>query len=174
MRFLRMTSELKQGGMAILVTLGMALVWGCHTPPKGSKFNVELTPGNDVKTASVEVDLIGANAREKENWGTYPIDKYWEPGDAGRRDADKYTIRLDDGKPKILVLPDPIWDKWLSHGAIYLVVIAHLPGDFKGLARDPRREILSLEASRWKTSKSLLQIEIQERFIKILTVEKTR
>lgn len=150
------------------------LVWGCHTPAKGSKFNVELTPGNDIKTASVEVDLIGANEREKAYWESYPIDKYWEPGDPGRRDADKFTIRLDDGKPKTLEMPDPIWDKWLSHGAIYLVVIAQLPGDFKGMARDPRREIISLDAGHWKGAKSQLQIEIQERLIKIMTLEKTR
>jgi hypothetical protein len=150
------------------------LILGCHTAPKGGKFNIEMAPGGDIKTASVEVDLIGATEREKSYWETYPIDKYWEPEDPGRRAAEKFTVRLDDGKVKNLPPLDPIWDKWLGRGDIYLVVIAHLPGDFKSLARDPRREILSLEAKNWKTSKSLLQIEIQERLIKILTLEKAR
>lgn len=124
--------------------------------------------------ASVEVDLIGVTEREKSYWENYSIDKYWQPGDPGRRDAEKFTIRLDDGQSRILPLPDPIWDKWLSRGAIYLVVIAHLPGDFQGMARDPRREILSLDRKNWKVSKPLIQIEIQERQIKVLTLEKVR
>jgi hypothetical protein len=161
------------GGIRLfLLTASLMAWWGCHTPPTGSKFNIQVSPGNDIKLASVEVDLIGATEREKSYYETYPIDKYWEPGDPGRRDAEKYTIRLDDGKPKTLPLPDPIWDRWLSHGDLYLVVIAHLPGDFKGMARDPRREILSLQAKKWKTTQSQLQIEIQERLIKVLTLEK--
>jgi hypothetical protein len=165
-------SVLAGGIRWLLLTLSLVVLWGCHTPPKGSKFNIEVSPGQDIKLASVEVDLIGATEREKSYFETYPIDKYWEPGDPGRRDAEKYTIRLDDGKSKTLAVPDPIWDRWLSHGDIYLVVIAHLPGDFKGMARDPRREILSLQAKKWKTTQSQLHIEIQERFIKVLTLEK--
>ncbi len=167
-------SKLARGVLCLAVVVMLAATGGCRTVPKGSKFNVELAPGNDIKTASVEVDLIGANERIKNYLESYPIDKYWEPGDPGRRDADKYTIRLDDGNPKTLAIKDEIWDKWLSQGAVYLVVIAHLPGDFKGLARDPRREILSLDAGHWKGNKGQLQIEIQERLIKILTLEKTR
>jgi hypothetical protein len=159
-------------GLAITI-LSVSLA-ACHAPPKGSKFNVEVIPGSEIKLASVEVDLIGATEREKANWETYSIDKYWEPGDAGRREADKVTLRLDNGETKTLAVPDPIWNKWLARGDIYLVVIAHLPGDFKGVARDPRREILSLQKKAWKTSKALLQIEIQERLIKVLTMEKPR
>ena len=157
-------------GLAIAL-LGISMS-ACHTPPKGSKFNVEVIPGSEIKLASVDVDLIGATEREKANWETYSIDKYWEPGDAGRREADKVTLRLDNGETKTLAVPDPIWNRWLGRGDIYLVVIAHLPGDFKGVARDPRREILSLQKKAWKTSKALLQIEIQERLIKVLTLEK--
>jgi hypothetical protein len=171
---IRTTSRSTSTALYAALFMALAMVLGCHTTPKGSKYKVELTPGNDLKTASVEVDLIGAIEREKAYWEAYPIDKYWEPGDPGRRAAEKITIRLDDGQAKALPLPDPIWDQWLSRGAVYLVVIAHLPGDFKGMARDPRREVLSLEAKHWKGSKAQLQIEIQERLIKILTVEQAR
>jgi hypothetical protein len=158
----------------LLLTVLCIALSGCKAPPKGTKFNVEVIPGNDIKLASIEVDLIGATEREKSYWETYSIDKYWEPGDAGRREADKVTLRLDNGETKTLAIPDPIWNKWLARGDVYLVVIAHLPGDFKGVARDPRREILSLQKKAWKTSKGLLQIEIQERLIKVLTLERPR
>ncbi len=165
-------SSISCAGLALL--LSTLVFTACHSAPKGSKFNVEVIPGADIKMASVEVDLIGATEREKSFWETYPLDKYWEPGDAGRRDADKYSIRLDNGQSKTLAVPDPIWNQWLARGDIYLVVMAHLPGDFKGVSRDPRREILSLQKNAWKTEKSLLQIEIDERQIKVLTLERPR
>lgn len=174
MNDIKMTSVCSGFLAGLLLNVLGLLLEGCHSPPTGSRFNVQVIPGNEIKQASVEVDLIGATEREKAFWETYSIDKYWEPGDPVRRDAEKYTLRLDSGQPKTLSIPDPIWNKWLKRGALYLVVIAQLPGDFKGLARDPRREILSLDKRNWKTKDSLLEIEIQERQIKVLTLERPR
>jgi hypothetical protein len=107
------------------------LILGCHTAPKGGKFNIEMAPGGDIKTASVEVDLIGATEREKSYWETYPIDKYWEPEDPGRRAAEKFTVRLDDGKVKNLPPLDPIWDKWLGRGGYLSCCDRALAGGFQ-------------------------------------------
>ncbi len=174
MNYISMTmARFGRGTGLLLFSFGL-LFAGCHPAPTGSRFNVEVIPGNDVKQASVEVDLIGATEREKAFWESYSIDKYWEPGDPVRRDAEKYSLRLDNGRARALAVPDPIWNKWLNRGALYLVVIAQLPGDFKGLARDPRREVLSLDKRNWKTSNARLEIEIQERQIRVLTVERPR
>jgi hypothetical protein len=171
MKYIKLIAAGVDRSILLLLFVSALLISGCGHTPKGSPFNVQVIPGNDIKLASVEVDLIGATEREKASWETCSIDKYWEPGDPVRRDAEKYTLRLDDGKAKALLIPDPIWNKWLNRGALYLVVIAQLPGDFKGVARDPRREILPLDKAHWKTSKALLEIEIQERQIKVLTQE---
>ncbi len=160
------------GRILVVLLVAALLTSGCPHTPTGSPFSVQVIPGSDIKQASVEVDLIGATEREKAFWETCSIDKYWEPGDALRRDAEKYTLRLNNGKAKALLVPDPVWKKWLNRGALYSVVIAQLPGDFKGMARDPRREILPLDKSHWKTTKALLEIEIQERQIKVLTQER--
>ena len=148
-------------------TLGCALVIaaflvGCGTPP-ATKHAVELVPRTD---ASVEVDLVGATASDLPDWKAYSMNKYWQPGDPMRRDAEKVTLRIDGKETKQFAPNDPIWDKWFARQATYLVVLAHLPGDFQDGPTDPRRKIVPLAAIE---KNDPLQIEIQERRIMVVT-----
>jgi len=128
-----------------------------------TKHVVEMIPRTE---ASVEVDLIGATKSDLADWKAYSMNKYWQPGDPTRRDADKVTLRVDSKEPKKFDSKDPIWDKWFARRATHLVILAHLPGDVQDGPDDPRRKFVPLAAME---KDSPLQIEIQERRIFIVT-----
>jgi hypothetical protein len=64
---------------------------------------------------------------------------------------------------------DPHWQKWLSHGATELLVLANLPGHFAPGPTDPRRIILPLDKNQWKTKGGRLEIEVQDTIVRPLT-----
>jgi hypothetical protein len=161
--FMKRFSLLWGMSCSLIITAFLA---GCGTPP-ATKHAVELVPRTD---ASVEVDFVGATGSDLMDWKAYSMNKYWQPGDPMRRDAEKVTLRIDGKETKQFAPNDPIWDKWFARQATYLVVLAHLPGDFPDGPTDPRRKIVPLAAIE---KNQPLQIEIQERRIMVVTPLKT-
>jgi hypothetical protein len=158
----------------LLLTLVFGVA-GCHTTPKlkPRAWNLSI---NKTTPASIEVDLIGVNEFEKPAWEGYDIDKYWQPGDSRRANADKLTATLVQGHPWTIDRDNPKWRAWLDHGATDLLLMAHLPGvpgrDFPAGASDPRRKFISLDKHAWEGN--TLQIEVQDTIVRMLTPERPR
>ena len=152
--------------MPVLLT---GCLFGGGSPRAWNVSLVKKTP------ATITVDLIGVSKSDKSDWAGYDLNKYWSPGDFRRKEADKVTFEnLEEGVPVTLSIKDPQWDKWFSHGATELLVIAYLPGNWPGGADDPRRKFLPLSRKDWDAKKNTLEIEIQNTRIHVLTPQINR
>jgi hypothetical protein len=148
---------------ALLVSLLIFLA-GCGTP-KARQYSVNIIPNTQV---SMEVDLVGATKLEISDWRSYPLNKYWQPGDKMRAGADKFTAVLVGGKatPNVLNITDETWARWKAKKAQYLVVVANLPGQETG-----RMGYKEIDLST-KFSTETLEIEIQDARIVVKTPQK--
>lgn len=164
------------GGLLALLLLG--IIAGCTSTPVARNFNVRIEVDAALAASSVQLDLVGANAiSDLPKWQTYSVSDYWQPGDPLRRDSDKAVLRFGPGKPTIQSFSgsDPIWNRWLRTGALYLVVLVDLPGiaaDREGNA-DPRRLILPLDKAEWARGTETIELRVQESGIRLLTPKKT-
>lgn len=157
----------------------LAFLGGCASAPKARIFNLRIELGPALAGSSIQLDLVGANSvSDLPKWQTYSVSDYWQPGDPMRRDADKAVLRFGQGKETVQVFPDtdPIWNRWLRTGALYLVVLVDLPGlaaDREGNA-DPRRLILPLDAHEWNRDVTTIELRVQESGIRLLTPKRIR
>jgi hypothetical protein len=106
---------------------------------------------------SVEVNIVGINDVEYQEWVRKPMTQYWEPDDSLRTTTVRkgYTgvMTFGEEKPGRLVLfrRDPIWNDWEAKGARNLFILTNFPRvtqDQLGDA-DARRRILPLQKDRW-------------------------
>lgn len=161
----------------LFLAFAALLVGGCATVPKPQAFSVSLTLDPALVGTSVQVDLVGANElTDLPKWQNYSVTEYWQPGNAFRRDARKYTAQFSRDQPntQMLLVGDSIWREWLNTGALHLVIIADLPGantDLPGNA-DPRRLILPLDKAIWPKGTTTLQVLVQESGLRLLTPRK--
>jgi hypothetical protein len=149
---------------ALLVGLALGVVGCGTTKPKPVAWTIKIT-----KPAAIEVDLVAVTAREKPRVETYPMDKYWSPGDLERKNASKLTSPPQTGTWEI-DLKNPIWKQWLDRSVTGCFVVANLPGSFEGAA-DARREFLTLDKNHWDAKRHTLEIEVQENRIRVITPE---
>jgi len=167
--------------LPFVAALGL-LAAGCASQPKARSYGlrIELDPDDpDFASTSIQVDIIGANeVADLPKWQNYSVTSYWIPGDLMRRGAVKATLEFGLGKSPVLTFDssDPLWNRWISTGALHLVILADLPGitgDQPGNA-DPRRLILPLDRRKWPRGVSTIDIRIQASGIKLLTPIKQR
>lgn len=162
----------------LAVGLVCAFLACCATTPTPSPYTLNFTLDKALEGASLQVDVIGANAvADLPKWDAYSITEYWQPGNVTRRDADKISLVFGRGKPNAQSVSstDPKWNAWIKRGALYVVVIVDLPGisgDKQGNA-DPRRLILPLDKAQWASGTKAIDVLIQESGIRLLTPKKT-
>ena len=114
-------------------------------------------------TPTVKVDIVGISETEKEQWASKNISDYWRAGDGLRKDAvARKEMIFAAGKtaPQTLKGTDPEWNDWAGRKAMYLAIIADLPGASRDGA-DGRRIILPLDASRWDPEDKPIKIVVQ-------------
>lgn len=166
-------SIVKVIGILFTVAVVGVLGSGCGstpTTPKGKPYNISITK---TTPASIEVDLIGVSPLEKPMFQGKSIDEYWLPGDPLRKGLvegrDRLTVQLKMGEPWVLDRKNKIWKTWIKgRGVNELLLIANLPGTFKGGPADPRRLFIPLGGWKGKT----IQIEVREAQIVPLTPRK--
>jgi len=157
-----------------LLVMGLA---GCASGPQPKAYSIHVTLDDALVGTSVQVDLVGVNTlADLPKWQGYSVTEYWQPQNAFRRDAHKYSMQFGRETPKsqTLASTDPIWTDWLKTGAMNVVLIADLPGaaaDQTGNA-DPRRLILPLDAAAWGSDVKQIEILVQESGFKLLTARK--
>lgn len=143
---------------------------------KPRAFDISITLDKALVGMSLQVDLIGANkTSDLPKWESMSITEYWQPGNSQRRDANKISFEFAREKPTTVTISkdDPHWKQWFNSGAIYLVVLADLPGitaDQAGNA-DTRRLILPLDKKLWKSNQKL-ELLIQESGIRLLSKQR--
>ncbi len=151
-----------------------SLLPGCASAPKAGAYSLKFELAPALVGSSIQIDLIGANpVSDLPKWQTTSVTEYWQPDNAQRRDADKGVLQFGPGKPNVQTFAstDPVWNRWLSTGATYLVVLVDLPGisaDREGNA-DPRRLILPLDVKKWPSDVKALELRVQESGIRLLT-----
>lgn len=157
----------------------LGLFAACASTPTPSRYTVNFTLDKTLEGTSLQIDIIGANAvADLPKWEAYSITEYWQPGNTTRRDADKATLEFGRGKPIVQTFAstDPKWNEWLRTGALYMVVIADLPGiaaDKQGNA-DPRRLILPLDKAEWaRGNKGAIDVLVQESGLRLLSPKKS-
>ena len=150
----------------LMAGLSQLLVSCQSTHPQPAAWDLVITK---TVPASIEVDLIGISDIERPAWEGYDLDQYWTAGDSRRAKADKLSKNLETGQPWVVSRTDHQWQKWLSHGASQLLIMANLPGHFAPGPTDPRRTFLPLAPDRWKTKNGRLDIEVQDTIVRPLT-----
>ena len=162
--------------VASLALLALVL-GGCTSAPQPKAYSIHVTLDDALVGTSVQVDVVGVNTlADLPKWQSYSVTEYWQPQNAFRRDAHKYSMQFGRETPKSLTLAstDPIWADWLRTGSMNVVLIADLPGaaaDQAGNA-DPRRLILPLDAAAWGSDVKQIEILVQESGFKLLTARK--
>ena len=158
----------------------LAFLGGCSSSvPTARNFNLKIEIDPALAGSSIQLDIVGANAvSDLPKWQTYSVSDYWQPGDAMRRDSDKAVIHFGHGKETVQVFSgtNPIWDRWVRTGALYIVVLVDLPGlaaDRDGNA-DPRRLILPLDTHEWPSDVTTIELRVQESGIRLLTPKSIR
>ena len=146
-----------------VIIFGFAAPIGC-TNRKMKQMNVTVAVDPSVGGAYgmlpvMDVDLIGVPPEKLEEYRTMSASQYWQANSQKRQGAKEYTKTLsfsqDNKDPKTITKKDPMWKTWKNQGARWLVVMSNLPGrhaDAPG-DQDDRREIIPLEAYRWKGNK---------------------
>lgn len=127
----------------------------------------------------MRVDLIGVTESDWESLAQYPVSQYWTPGDPVRNSLNKQTYVFGEGQKKTQLMKrdDPLWNAWMGRGALYLLLIADLPGIFKDQpgTKDMRRILIPLDSHRWPSgwfsSTNTIQLEIRSSLIQIETPE---
>ena len=136
-----------------VVVLAAAAACGCAAP-RVERLTVTLDKGWSYKSGflpSIEVHLVGVDARELGTWETYSMSSYWSPGDRLRESAEKYVMKFGEGLPSSYCLADSDreWKKWNRHRATHFVILADLPGAYPDQpgSDDPRRNIVPLQGA---------------------------
>ncbi len=163
----------------LLLILGLALLGGlfasgCATAPRSTSYNLTFELAPSLASTAVQVDLIGANTlSDLPKWQTISVTSYWQPDNVQRRDADKASLNFGPGEKAVQTFSstDKVWSRWLSTGAMYLVVLVDLPGiatDRDGNA-DSRRLIIPLDVKKWPSGVTELKLQIQQSGVRLLT-----
>ncbi len=163
----------------LLWLAALALVGGCNNVPTPRSYDLRIELDPALAASSIQLDIIGANAlSDLPKLQTYSVTDYWQPGDPLRRDSEKAVLHFGQNKPTVQVFSgsDPLWNRWLNTGALYLVVMVDLPGiatDREGNA-DPRRLILPLDQREWPRDTTTIELRVQESGIRLLTPKKAK
>lgn len=160
--------------LGLVFSGALLLVSGCASAPQASRYSLKFELAPSLVGSSIQIDLIGANAvSDLPKWQTASVTEYWQPDNPQRRDADKAVLQFGPGKDNVQIFSgnDAIWNRWITTGAMHLVVLVDLPGiakDREGNA-DPRRLILPLDGKKWPSDIKTLDLRVQESGIRLLT-----
>lgn len=155
-------------GVMLVVTMLVAGV-GCGGPkqPVPRAFDVQVNMGETLRGSTAGVHLVGVNSAEKAQWESQPMSRYWDSPlrtSAESRGMVYPMVFASGSTTQSLPMGHPIWQQWLGNDALWLFILADLPGehmDMPGEA-DPRRAILSLDKRKWDKDQSALRISLQE------------
>jgi len=141
-------------GVLVLAICGSVLLCGCQ-----SGFQVPVTLADNLRNASVQVQIIGIDDLAVPKWSSINMTDYWAPGSPMMPDRQKIKILdFDPGKVQTLTLSknDPVWRTWSDREITHLVVLANIPGAFpsrEGNA-DARRLIIDLRHAWYESGPS--------------------
>ena len=125
---------------------------------------VKVATAPSLRSASVQVDVVGVTASNHNAVEGVPVSKYFQSGNAVRQGVRSKSMRFGDNQPstQVITKDDPIWQSWLNDKAVSIVVLADIPGVFDDLPgdADPRRKILPLSGK--EAPKGAVQIEVTQ------------
>ena len=145
------------------ITLALVIA-GCASTPKinAVPWSLSIT---ERTSASIEMDVIGVTATDQKYFEGMSWEDYWKPDSQIRRDARPQSKFLEQGKPWVISAKDSaIWDQWLKHGVVELLLVARLP-EAGGLWKVP----VSLDKKAWKAKKQTIEVEVLDSRIVITT-----
>jgi hypothetical protein len=163
------------------------LLTGCGTPKAGkaTTWNLEIAANT---AQSVRLDVVGINELDKPDWQALAVDEYWNPDNAIRKNAQRLSFEVVDGKINLAEAKGvvdknltglgtskiqisrlhSIWKQWMGRRDVGVVVIGYFPGGSSDRP-DPRKRILPLYSKYWETKNKVLRVELQDSRIQVLT-----
>jgi hypothetical protein len=159
---MKFAPQRQAGAAALLIATMSLLAGGCS--PTTAKLNVNVALDRSLTTGgyppSTTVQLVGLTRDEVESddtWATYPVNRYFRPGDTLKGGKAKngllHEINLGTGGTSALLSnKDPIWDRWKAAGVWYLAIVSSYPRlgeEPNPPSADPRRKILPLDSRAW-------------------------
>lgn len=145
------------------VTLALVIA-GCASTPKinAVPWTLSIT---EKTSASIEMDVIGVTATDQKYFEGMSWEDYWKPDSQIRRDARPQSKFLKQGEPWVISAKDKeVWDQWLKHGVVELLLVARLP-EAGGLWKVP----VSLDKKAWKAQKQTIEVEVLDSRIVVTT-----
>src|SRR5690349_11442047 len=111
-----------------LVGAATAILSGCA----GGLTGVTVTTDPAIRNASIQVDVVGANAGNRGVIEGFPVSKYFQSGNAIRQGASAKSFRFGGGQSETqsVTATDPIWAQWKANHVQSVVVMADVPGVF--------------------------------------------
>lgn len=144
---------------SVFLAAAMVVLVGCS---RLGRYVVQVQSGS--ATDSIQVDIVGVNDAEYERWAAYPLDEYWSPTNAFRKNAvDRVVLRFGMGREPVQQIgrKDPCWTAWRARQCRYLFVLTNA-GPLRSAEAavvDPRRLVLPLEKKRWDGR--TIQVQVQ-------------
>ncbi len=116
----------------LMLALMVASAIGCSSKPRMVELNLGIDRDAKLEDRRVVVHLVGVSTTALEEWTDNTPQKYWEPNNHLRDNADraglihKINTFTPDGElgPVWLRADDDIWNKWRATGAMTLLIYA--------------------------------------------------
>ncbi len=167
-----MTCSTSRWIVFLLLAAASAAASGCGNP-KAKAYTIAVTCSEELRDASVEVDLVGVGGLDRDRWNGYSMTNYFRESNSFRADAEKVMVKFPPGEAgtKQLTATDEMWNRWLKQiQADELYVLAMIPpldrfSDKSG-AMDARRAIIPLRSDRWDVG--TIPVEVQLSGVKVM------
>jgi hypothetical protein len=145
-------------GLVAMVVLVCAQI-GCESKPRLGVYNLRVSPDASLQEGGrmprLEVDLVGLNETQLQQWRAYSVDAYFSGADPLRAGAKEHTVTLtfsaDAPGQQVVARNHPIWNVWRQRGVTTLIVLASSRSIRPSAGgAEPRRLELPLTTNRWK------------------------
>ncbi|MBQ8477763.1 MAG: hypothetical protein IJ505_04660 [Succinivibrio sp.] len=154
--------------LSILLLATTLFLSACTSPlGAGKSFSVQVAPSEELKEVygyypTIEVDLALVSDDDAMRFASYPVEKYFEPGNSLRSLFEPVTLHFSNAQlsAKTIESDDKAFERWASREPTQIIMIANLPyTDDNVKTLDPRKFVQKL-ASSWYEGNSDLYIKI--------------
>ena len=170
-----MTGKLRTGTLAVLVAAS-ALLAGCNAsnflfPP----WTLHVQGEGGICRQNVQVDVVGVNRSEIEDWERPSMEQYWAKDFQLRKDSIDGGFNCArsfglSGECELTISEkDDVWKKWKDNGAEYILVMFDTCADERAW-----RKRLPLPPRCWEgqTKKHTVEVRIRPSQVACVTVPK--
>lgn len=145
------------GTLVFTVVLWSGAV-GCGCTDSPGRYDITISLDDSLLNKTTEVHILAVNAADDPSWRGYSMTEYWKALDPKISSYPHATILFTGGETTTKSFNQDTdeggkrWSEWQQRGAVFLYILADLPGSFTDAPgdADPRRKILPLGQCNWE------------------------